>query len=481
VNRDWQADSASRLAGTQAWARQTMVRSRWRLESYVAAIFLGDRDWGAVRFGILATVVILFLLFGWFTESFIPRPWVEQASAGAGGALGSLVQPVLAFVDSLFTRQALRHAFFPILGILAALWVGARFVCDLFELEDYGLGRDYLAASLFGANYPKLSITSVDAPAQAANNPLIRIGGPGFVYIGVGLAALCEKVGGPADVLGTGQHFLRRFETLREVFDLRDQLRTVPELKAMTKDGILVTVRDLSMSFRVRTGNYRPRTEVDPYPFSISAVRRATYERVCGLNGPTPWVDMVAGAVAGQVRSMIARRRLDDLIGPNAADARAEMLADFNTPAARRKFAGMGADILWVSLGHFENPHAVAAQRIRTWQADWQRLAKVTAAEAQGERLRMEEEVRGEAVKQLIESIDRSTRFNIDSGMSTADQFFVLLAETLEAFARRSALTGRPAPEAAGLARELRQIPGGLGRASGTTLDAGSIEGLLLE
>jgi hypothetical protein len=187
VNRDWQADSASRLAGTQAWARQTMVRSRWRLESYVAAIFLGDRDWGAVRFGILATVVILFLLFGWFTESFIPRPWVEQASAGAGGALGSLVQPVLAFVDSLFTRQALRHAFF----------------------------RDYLAASLFGANYPKLSITSVDAPAQAANNPLIRIGGPGFVYIGVGLAALCEKVGGPADVLGTGQHFLRRWTPIR--------------------------------------------------------------------------------------------------------------------------------------------------------------------------------------------------------------------------------------------------------------------------
>jgi regulator of protease activity HflC (stomatin/prohibitin superfamily) len=306
----------------------------------------------------------------------------------------------------------------------------------------------------------------------------VKVGGPGFVYVGVGLAALCEKVGGPADVLGTGMHFLRRFETLREVFDLRDQFRTLPELKAMTKDGIVITVREISMSFRVRTGNNRPRTETDPFPFSISALRRAAYNRVCGINGPTPWPDSVAGAIVGQIRSMISRRRLDDLIGPNAPDARVEMLAEFNTSANRRKFGEMGAEVLWVSLGHFESPHQVAAQRIRTWQADWQKLAKVTEAEAQAERLKMEEQVRGEAVMNLIDSIDRSTQFSPDSGMTTADQFFVLLAETLEAYARRSALTGKPDPDAMRMARDLRQIPGGSSRAS-SAIDVNSIDSLI--
>jgi hypothetical protein len=158
------------------------------------------------------------------------------------------------------------------------------------------------------------------------------------------------------------------------------------------------------------------------------------------------------------------------------------MLAEFSSAAARAKYARMGAEILWVSLGHFENPNAVAAQRIRTWQADWKKLSKVTEAEAQAERIEMEEHLRGEALVHLVESIEQSTEFKPDSGMTSADQFFLLIAETLEAYARRSALTGGSDNDMLRLANRLRRIPGA-GSSSATTdtggLDIDSIMGMV--
>ena len=478
MSRDWRAYSGDSLAASRARLAQALTVAQWKAKSWAAAILLGDRDWGSIRFGLILAGVVLFLLFGRVTEAIATRPWVEQIRGEATPTLQPLVGGVLGFMDALLTRQALRHALPPVAGIVLALLVGAAFVNDLFEVGDLSLAYGYLRASLFGNGYPILEVKDCKIDPADAGNPLAKIGGPGFVKVGVGLAAVCETAGGPADVLGTGLHFLRRFETLREVFDLRDQFRTVAEIKAMTKDGIPVTARDVQMSFRLRTRHNRMRTESDPYPYSIAALRDAAYNKVVGTGGSAPWPDAVAGAIGGQLRSMIARRRLDDLIGPTAADARAVMQGEFFNLAARKKYARMGAEVLWVSLGHFENPHEVAVQRIRTWQAGWQRLGKITEAEAQAERLRMEEHLRGEAIIHLVESLERSAEFTGDSGMTAADRFFVLMAETLEAYARRGSLTGGKDSGMLRLARELRRIPGASGSAS--ALELGSLDDLII-
>lgn len=447
-------------------------RARWRALSFFAAVLLGDRDWGAIRLWLAFAVVVLFLLFGRVTEAISPRLWVEQVTASALPGTQPVIRTLGGFLDTMLTRQALRHALPPIAGFVLAILVAASFVNDLFELSDLRLSYDYLFASLFGLGYPRLFLRDGNGgPAEAAN-PLLKIGGPGRVGLGTGLAAVFEQVAGPSSVFGAGWHFVRRFETLREVFDLRDQFRTVPEIKAMSKDGIPVTVKDVQMSFRLRTGSNRIRTEADPFPFSVSALRRAAYNKTVGSSGPAPWADSVAGAIAGQIRSMIAQRRLDNLIAARDGDPRAEMLAEFSTSKTRQKYADMGAEVLWVSLGHFETPAEVSAQRIRTWQADWQRLAKVTEAEGQAERVRLEEQMRGEEVTDLLNAIENGIQPRLDAQMSASDVFYLQMAETLEAYASRQvALSGQVQPDLARLARRLRQIGGSSNLLPLTNLD----------
>ncbi len=413
----------------------------------------GDDVWAEWRAALVITAVMIFAFMGRATEQIVPWEPLQPYLAG----MPPIVAAIFNFIASLFYAQSLRHLLPPLAAFVLAVLLASNYVRDLFELPDLGTGRRYLMASMFGLDYPKINIKGggyevseksepgLGQAHKAETNPIPKIGGPGFVGIAPGNVALFERYGKPSRVAGAGKHFISRFETLRGVFDLRDQFRTKDEVKAVTKDGIPVTVRNVQVSFRIRTGSRRSeRKREETYPFSAAAIRRITYSRTAGPKGPSAWTDGAVGAVVGMVRGYISRNRLDDLIsrgdpeddseqnadapkGPplpanKPADPRDRIKDEINSQSSYIRFAEMGIEFLWVSLGHIETPQDILDKRIGAWQAKWQREERVTIERGKADGLRLMELARGRARKEFIEKILR----NLPTGDALTDEVIII-------------------------------------------------------
>jgi hypothetical protein len=80
------------------------------------------------------------------------------------------------------------------------------------------------------------------------------------------------------------------------------------------------------------------------------------------------------------VGGWVARQRLDRLTAPNQADPRKAIREELNKKEVRKQFAGLGAELIWINIGHIDTPPEVDKQRLEAWQAIWQRDEMVTEA-----------------------------------------------------------------------------------------------------
>lgn len=414
--------------------------------AFLYNLFEGDHEWADRRWLLLALGVVAFTVMGRFTENAAPWEPLQPALA----QLPAPVHDFLNFAVSMFYPQTLRHALPPLVACVLAVLLASNYVRDLFELPDLTTGYRYLAASMFGWNYPHANIKSsgyvpyertelgIKIVDSLETNPIPKIGGPGYVNVFPGNVALFERVGGPSNVAGAGVHFIRRFETLRDVLDLRDQFRTQEEVKALTKDGIPVKVKNVQVAFRVRTSN-RQRTEKETYPFSVGAIKAIAYGKTVGLKGPSVWTHSVPGAVAGIIRSHLSRMTLDEITDKREGDPngpREKIKQTFDHKDTRKRFASMGVDLLWVSLGHIETPEDVLDQRIRTWEAGWEGESRVTMAEGEAEKLRAMEIAKAKARLEIIEKITGGMPLSLDD---SSDNRFILIqfVEALTSFGQQ--------------------------------------------
>jgi hypothetical protein len=297
--------------------------------------------------------------------------------------------------------------------------------------------------------------------AQAEINPMLKIGGPGWVDIKIGNAALFERVVGPSAVLGAGTHFVRRFETLREAFDLREVERTKNDVKLMTKDGLPIVMNEMRVRFRIRARQVR--TEANPYPVMTGAIRRAAYSRKVGPNGLENWADMVAGACRGIIADWIARRRMDELIPPPRDGNQPEpppvtpyrqALHDlFQQKAARQKFADIGAEVIWVSVGHIRpDPDVdpdlraeadpvgrdkIHGQLIDTWKSTHAALAQDELVDARAYARWLSDTARTEAETELILALTKGLREARQEGLPLDDVLADRLVEYVAGVRRR--------------------------------------------
>ncbi|MBI3243795.1 MAG: SPFH domain-containing protein [Chloroflexi bacterium] len=417
----------------------------------------GDHEWADRRAILLFIAVNIFALMGRATEQITPWEPLQPYLNTLPAPLAS----VFHFFISLFYFQSLRHFLPPLVGCVLAVLLASNYVRDLFELPDLQTGYRYLTASMFGWDYPSINIkeggyevTEKAKPGlgqqeKAETNPIPKIGGPGFVSIAPGNVALFERMGKPSKIAGAGKHFIGRFEALREVLDLRDQFRSREQVKAVTKDGVPVTVRNTQVSFRVRTGSRRRERKPDEtYPFSSAAVRRIAYGKTVGARGPSVWTDGAINTVTGSVRSYISRLTFDELVSRDGApgssapgagaatppgkplDPREKIKAELNNDASYVKFADMGIELLWVSLGHLETPRDVIEQRIEAWEADWQGEEKMRQAEGEAYKMRAMEYARAAARLEFIERITANLP-NSPDAVPSAEFILVQFGEAL--------------------------------------------------
>ena len=446
---------------------RTVERIGRQLGNYLIYFVEGDHGWGTIRMVSAAFAIMGFVFIARVFQEPPPMPFLESLE------LTGLSRTGVEFLASFLMPQTLRHIVAPLFGFVLALLVGASYLRNLLELPSFSQAWNFLTTTVFGLAYPGAVVNegkaTVDDPDR---NPLLRFGGPGWVEVKLGSAALFERGAGPSAVRGVGTYFLRRWEIIRETFDLREIERAKASIKVHTKDGIPLVLDEVRARFRLRTRGQR--TEAEPFPVLVNAVRRATYNRKVSDRGLENWADMVTGSVVGTITNWISRRRMDDLIPPPnqpeeigggddaqpPANYRQSLHLLFQEGGTRRRFEEMGAELLWVSVGHLRadpdvDPEAGSAdeaqgrdrihgQMIDTWRSASQANIAEDEADTAGYSEWLSETARVQAQVEMIKTLTRGLRQAHEEGVLIGDLIAARGVEYLGLLNDAEGGTGRP-------------------------------------
>ncbi len=327
-----------------------------------------------------------------------------------------VVSPIAVVLSQIFwallSFHVLKHFVFFFAGIWVALQVGTAYLADLFEMKDRSSAFPYLNASifgdgmltsmLFGSNLPSITITNGGVSEHAKDGPLFKIGGPGYVSVHLGSAALFERIDHSTEVVprsqatGSGRsmrrHRLDGYEHLREIVDLRERQVRVPYMELTTRDGLAVKLTDIQIRYRI--SRHQVSTPANPYPFEDEAIRRVVYGQPIKRNfvmtdsGILPidddfdeeedlnmqWSMNVADHVKTQLSEYLRRYSLDQLLQPGATSKlRTDLTNLFYRKNVRQTFESFGTQIVWVGVGTLEGAESldIDTTQIERWQTDW--------------------------------------------------------------------------------------------------------------
>lgn len=403
-------------------SRRRGLRSRsWQLNGIQSLVegFLG-RDMGSARLRL--SVVGLLVAAYWFglaVAADFPRVLSPERLAQLAFPLNVLAD----FVTSFFAPQLLRHVM-PILGgLYLAIRLGSHYLADMHELDSFALARRHMLASLFGFNNETLVISEGDVADLDHISPLLRMGGPGFLNVHLGFAVLLEDSRGLPKVYGPqGRRFVPGFERVRDVFDLRDQLRRVPGVQAVTADGVEIHARDVQMVFRVYGGEQARDLET-PYPYTEDAIRLLGYGQAVSDRGPRRWTAGLDRLVVEQVETFASSLSFENLLAlrPQTSQhhtvqetfqiSRSKLTERFHTSETERRLREQGLELIWVGVGTWEvrkeESDASAGQALLdAWKIRQRLDLLATAAYQQRQRARGRRESTLAPLQQVVESWD---------------------------------------------------------------------------
>lgn len=292
--------------------------------------------------------------------------------------LPPLAVALLQAASSFFAPQVLLFVVPALLGLSLALYGSSLYLSDLYELESPSIALRYLLGAAFGLWYPTLAINRGDRGELDQRNPLLRIGGPGYLVLHLGFAAVFETPGGQPRVYGPSRRnphgqpiFVPGFERLRDVIDLRDQLRQLDQVPAVTQDGIQVYARDVQIVFRAYAGERRNLQQ--PYPYDPRSLLNLVYGDIVGESGPARWTEALPELARRELRNFVAQRTLEDFLAirgeaespvpqgwPQSDGAnrlhipRRELTESFHTPERQQRLKELGLELVWVGVGTWE-------------------------------------------------------------------------------------------------------------------------------
>ena len=346
-----------------------------------------------------------------------------------------------------FHPRVLVHLLPAVAAILGSLFVGSLYLTDLFELDSFWVAANYLVGALFGLAYPTLTINSgdiVNLEAQYSNNPLLRIGGPGYVNVHLGFAAVFETEDGLPRVYGpltgdqgTRKPFIEGFERLRGVVDLRDQIGKVDEVRAVTRDGIEVYARDAQMLFRVHSGGQQ-RSLQNPYPYTEDGIRRLVYGQAVKKEMQLKWEEMLPEIVSREIRKFVARHTIEEFLAlqpsrmleeaessPGKTDQqeeqgsliqipRRQLSEHFHTEQLKQDLQNNGLELAWVGVGTWEvrdDPFPSTPSDTgpaKTLMATWRDLQRANLYNSADYQVRERDRCLGERTAQGIQELIRT-------------------------------------------------------------------------
>ncbi len=306
---------------------------------------------------------------------------------------GPFVYLLLNMLTPFFQPEVLAYILPVVAAMLLGLYIGARYLADLFDTESVWTAFHYLFSATLGLNYPTLRINQGNLEileAENAENPVILVGGPGYVDVHLGYAAVFETENGYPRVLSAqqrrdqtmpewlfqGNRYIEGFTRLRDVVDLRDRHSKLDEIIAVSRDGIEVYARDVQVVFRVYSGDQK-RTLENPYPFDERGVRRLVYGQAVTRKGTSRWEHVLPAIVKREIRDFVAQRKVEDFLAmqpfrtleddtkieevsvdqngeTGSTTSRRDLTERFHTEERKARLQEQGLESAWVGVGAWE-------------------------------------------------------------------------------------------------------------------------------
>jgi regulator of protease activity HflC (stomatin/prohibitin superfamily) len=247
-------------------------------------------------------------------------------------------------------------------------------------------------------------------------------GGPGFVMTSSHYAIPLTVGTRDTQVGGNGLVFTGPLERPCSPIDLRSQAR--PKMvHALTRDGIPVKMLMVAVFQVDRQGA----TGDGLYPFDPQAVFAAVHAQGVGPEqegeGEEPgWDQIVVDRAADLLRAAVARTLLDRLLESDEGDDKdgkppRETLRAGVKQELAQAMEPHGIQVLGVGLGNIEvEDEEVIKQRAESWQASWERRRLEKEAQGSAEAIRLIEEARADAQRQMIVSITEAFQQLADAG-----------------------------------------------------------------
>jgi hypothetical protein len=275
------------------------------------------------------------------------------------GGLALISQFVLPVQNSRERRKVFDHFMNfvtgqagPVLFVKDGQLVGAK-----DELRRYGHGVA-LVDSVSAVVLEQAAAHASWPRADAAGPPLVRAAGPGIAFIRPG-------------------------ERIVKTLDLRRQSRGAL-VEALTRDGIECSAY-LSVSFGLDPDPEHQHADQAPSgervmptdPFNAHSAFRAVYGMALGEQQPVEWTDLPLVVAAECFRIVLAEYCLDDLFEPTRPT-----FYPFNKFKDRvikqvklaPVLAERGILVYSVGIPELKLPREVVNQRVRLWQAHWQKV-----------------------------------------------------------------------------------------------------------
>ena len=413
-----------------------MYKIFWRMKKRIDKYFYDERYAGRLRFLFFISLTGVIVLTGYHLFEDVDTIAIEESYRIRYGdnIIYRELMATWARISS-FIVYSFRHTIIPVSVFIGALFASAFYVQDVYELPTLGLALRYIWASFFGFSFPHLRIEDGEKQIKKGEVNLIdTIGGPGYVNIRPGNVVLFESLRSPSSVRSAALHFISRFETVKEIVSLDDQHGFIEETKAKTRDGIQVVIRDIHYRYRLRTGrrfgDHEQRRAINPYLYSVQAVKDMAYNRSVTTTGLSDWHTSVRVAVDGAITDYVRANKFDQLTAPgyDDIDPRAEISKRMMSAATRSRLRSVGAELLWFDIGHFdviemiddelEVKSVIEEQRIDTWSARWDGDGMVIVAAGEGRRMSYQEVGRAEGQAALLKSILQALD---EAGIETGD------------------------------------------------------------
>jgi hypothetical protein len=309
--------------------------------------------------------------------------------------------------------------YIPMLMVVYALArvMAARYLDDVYELNDEELASAFLEEVTFGHGREGITINEGRISEQDERSPLILIGGPGSIQVNLDSVALVEKVDGEPGVIHPRNDpwGLGRFERIREIgrhdevgkreyaiINLRDQFVSGLSIKSRTKDGIPIEAQDIKIIFSIlrRQQAQDETVQGDAYLFEPSAVESLVYNQTLITPEPAvvsgisfPWNTTIIPLVLTELEELITSRTLSELlatIGQKEVDesstndqtiaqmrvemtghiytgsskeihapnfeSRSKITAQFYDTNFKQKAAKLGVSLEWIDIGTWQLP-----------------------------------------------------------------------------------------------------------------------------